>query len=119
MAYISRITLPNGESFDIRGKNIISDTTEGWASRSTEISQEGFIYVYTDYQILDDQYIPGIKIGTGNAYIIDLPFIDAVYAQHIADTIVHITQEERDFWNNKVTCYIDENEEDKLIITKT
>lgn len=117
MAYISTIQLPNGQSFDLRGKNILYDTTAGWASKGSMESQEGFVYVYTDYQTIDGEDIPGIKIGTGNAYIVDLPFVDAVYAQHIADASIHVTQSEKTFWNDKMRCYIDEDKEDKLVFT--
>ena len=118
MAYISKISLPNGQTFDLKSCNVICDTTAGWALKGSTISEEGFIYVYTDYQTVDGVNIPGVKIGTGNAYIVDLPFIDQIYATHIADTVMHITQEEREFWNNKVTCYIDPNKSDKLIVSK-
>lgn len=118
MAYISKITLPNGQQFDIKGNNVICDTTANWATRGLSESIEGMIYVWTDYQVVDGENIPGVKIGTGNAYIIDLPFIDAKYAQHIADTAIHITQTEREFWNNKVTVYMDPNQATKMIISK-
>lgn len=118
MSYISQITLPDGRIFDIKGKNIISGTTEWWSQHSSMISQEGFIYIYTDHQRLNGADIPGVKIGTTNAYVIDLPFVDDVYSAHIADTIIHITNEEREFWNNKVTAYVDPTKEDKLILSK-
>ena len=42
------------------------------------------------------------------AYGIDLPFVGDDIAnqliQHIADTVAHITVEERTFWNNKINC---------------
>ena len=118
MSYISTIQLPNGQSFDIKAKNILPDTTTGWESKSTMISQEGFVYIYTDHQVLDGENIPGVKIGTANAYVIDLPFVDAVYAQHIVDNVIHLTQAERESWNNKVTCYIDPSKSDKLVFSK-
>ena len=107
MAYISKITLPDGQQFDIKGNTVLCDTTENWATRGLAESVEGLIYVWTDYQVVDGVNVPGVKIGTGNAYIIDLPFIDAKYAQHITDTIIHISQQERVFWNNKVTAEVD------------
>ncbi len=118
MAYISKINLPNGQTYDIKSNNIICDTVEGWAEKSSMVSQEGFVYVYTNYKVVDGQNIPGIKIGTDNAYIVDLPFVDEVYARHITDTIIHITNEERLSWNNKVTCYIDPIKDDKLVFSK-
>jgi hypothetical protein len=46
-------------------------------------------------------------VGDGQTLLKDLPFTDMVYYDHISDPIVHITQEEREFWNNKVSCSID------------
>lgn len=103
---------------DLKFSRIYSDTTANWAIRGVTESLKDAIYIYTDYKEKDGVLIPGIKIGTGNAYIIDLPFIDEIYANHILDTVAHITQSEREFWNNKVTCYIDPDKEDKIIFTK-
>ena len=50
--------------------------------------------------------IPNIKIGTGNAYLADLAFIDQYVLDqlknHIEDMERHITDEERMRWNNKI-----------------
>ena len=94
------------------------DTTENWSQQITLVSKQNAIYVYTDHIIKDGVMIPGFKVGDGNAYVVDLPFSDAPYMQHIMDTVIHITQEEREFWNDKVTAYIDPEIEDRLIITK-
>lgn len=105
----------------IKGLNygkVYYDTEENWATKTTMQSEPGILYVYTDHQSLDGRDIPGIKIGDGNAYVVDLPFIDDVYAQHIINTTLHVTQSEKDFWNNKVTCFIDPTKSDKLIFTK-
>ena len=63
------------------------------------------------------QNIPGIKVGDGNAYLIDMPFTDCLYKQHIEDTVSHITAAERTAWNNKVRCYMDTLDEERLIFT--
>ena len=111
MAYISRITLPDGQTYNLRGDgtSVICDTSANWATKTTLKSQLGYIYVWTDYQTSDNTDIPGIKIGDGQAYVLDLPFVDTIYAQHIADTIAHVTQTDRNNWDSKVTCYIDPN----------
>lgn len=101
----------------VQQKVVISHTTEYWAQNPT-VSQKDVIYVFTDHQQLDGEDIPGIKIGDGNAYVMDLPFCDDVYSRHIADRILHITQEERNFWNNKVTCYIDPFQADRIVFSK-
>ena len=48
----------------------------------------------------------GIKIGDGRAYVQDLPFIDGALRQellgHINDPDIHVTIQEKLFWNNKL-----------------
>ncbi len=82
-------------------KPIEVDTTEAWDSQTTLIAKEGHLYFYTDYQTVGGENIAGVKIGDGTSYLVDLPFLDAKYEEHTEDTTVHITQTEREFWNNK------------------
>ena len=65
--------------------------------------EKDVIYVYTDHQTDDGKNIPGIKIGDGLAYVVDLPFVDTIYMKHITDTDIHITAEERTKWNKAIT----------------
>lgn len=67
------------------------------------IPEKGEIIIYSDYRTKDIDgdiiTIPGIKIGSGNAYIQDLAFVgddirDDLLA-HIHDQVRHITIEER------------------------
>ena len=48
----------------------------------------------------------GIKVGDGNTSIEQLPFIDWFYWDHINDANIHVTAEEKTFWNNKITCEV-------------
>ena len=91
------------------------------------IGKEGCIYIYSDYQTITDdvgnvKFIPGIRIGDGKAYLIDLPFVSeamtAALMEHINNTEVHITAAEREFWNNKVSCYIDAEDNENLVLSK-
>ena len=50
----------------------------------------------------------GIKVGDGDTKIEQLPFIDWFYWDHINDPYIHITEDERKFWNNKITCKVDD-----------
>lgn len=62
--------------------------------------------MYTDYRLDEEgNAVPGIKIGDGNAYLIDAPFMDTDIIDHINNHTIHITEEERQFWNNKVRCF--------------
>ena len=69
-------------------------------------------------------FIPGLKIGNGNAYVGDLPFVDDdtrdLLLSHIQNNEVHVTPNEKTFWSGKVD--IDESfgevYDDTLIFTR-
>ena len=104
---------------------IKTGTTAEWNSQPQFIPDDGMIIVYTDKRqtTKDGQIIniPKIKIGDGNAHCVDLPFIDDdlfnIIHNHINDSTIHVTQGEKDFWNNKVTT-IDNLIEENLILTR-
>lgn len=100
---------------------VISDTTSNWNSQRTLVSKKNIIYVYTDHlsKIVDGKtvYIPGVKIGDGKAYLIDLPFTDTITMDHINNSGIHVTQNEKNFWNNKIRCYMDSVSGTRLIFT--
>ena len=96
---------------------IYYNTTAGWAEQTTLISERGAIYIWSDYRQNDNTDIPGIKIGDGLAYVLDLPFIDADLVEHIQDIDIHVSLEEKAFWNDKVRCFIDANENETLVFT--
>lgn len=91
--------------------NVFVDTTANWNNKITYVPSAGTIIIYTDKTVIDNKEIPGIKIGDGNAYCVDLPFITdevaQIIANHIQDNIKHITTEERAFWNNKLNISIE------------
>ncbi len=87
-------------------KQVYFDTTAGWNAQSSLVSQEDKIYIYTDYKTDGSgNKIAGIKIGDGNAYLIDKPFIDELYFDHIQDNSIHVTTSDKQRWNNAVNCY--------------
>lgn len=88
---------------DTTGK-VKSATTAEWAQQTSLTSEKDVIYVYIDHQTDDGKNIPGIKIGDGLAYVVDLPFVDTIYMKHITDTDIHITAEERIKWNKAITA---------------
>ena len=113
------------------------DTRANWNNARGFIPLKGEMIIYTDWKpryvvdtdgryVLDSngqkirmyvdnepQFIPGIKIGDGMAYVQDLPFVDeelrARLIAHIEDTEVHLLTGEREFWNSKVDI-VDEND---------
>ena len=97
---------------------VFSNTVEGWNSQPSLISKKGAIQIYTNYsQNEEGKNIPAFKVGDGLAYLIDLPISDEKFWEHINDTEIHITQEEREFWNNKVRNYVDPSDPENLIYT--
>lgn len=95
--------------------NIMCNTTAYWNRQIGFVPKYGEIIIYSDHKtaVVDGKtvYIPGIKIGSGNGYVQDLAFVSGgsgsdgdseLLFAHIADTIVHVTQGERDYWNNKL-----------------
>lgn len=112
--YISKIRLPNGTVVDIRDESstgmVRYGTTADWNSEPTLIPEAGSIVVYSDARTIERDeetvYVPGIKIGDGLAYLIDLPFCDdatvEMISSHAGDTGIHVTSEEKTLWNNKL-----------------
>lgn len=93
----------------------LHDTTERWNANPSFIPRDGEIVFYSDYgRQTDDEgvehSVPGIKIGDGQTYLVDLPFVGAsdrdaisqTLQNHIDDTDAHITSEERIRWNRKL-----------------
>lgn len=104
---------------DIEITKVLYADTASWNSQPQLVSQVGVIYIYSDYKKdAEGNNIPGLKVGDGNAYLIDVPFLTKLIDEHILDNIRHITSSERDSWNNKVTCYIDVNNSTRLVFSK-
>lgn len=97
---------------------VLYASTATWNSQPQLISARGYIYIYADYrQNGQGQNIASMKVGDGTSYLIDMPFTDDLLYAHLSDSIIHITSQERDFWNNKVRCYIDPENEQNLVFT--
>lgn len=113
------------ENKKLEFSNIMSGTTKYWNDKPQLIPKKDTIIIYTDYQSKEEEgniiNIPGIKIADGSAFLIDQPFVDEdirkVVSSHINNSNIHITPQEREFWNNKVRCYLDTLEQDNIIFT--
>lgn len=85
---------------------ILINTTEYWNSKLGYIPPAGTIIIYTDKSQIDGKAVPGIKIGSGNAYIQDLAFvneeIENILLNHVDNSNVHVSLEDKSKWNNKV-----------------
>jgi hypothetical protein len=82
--------------------DILYDTTEHWNARRNIIAKKGTIYIYSDHEKSNDQLVPGIKVGDGTSYLIDMPFIDNglrdLLLHHINDSNVHVSETDRKKW---------------------
>lgn len=97
-----------------------SRTSQEWNQDASLISEKNVLYIYVDYKTTikdgEEIFIPGLKVGDGKAYLIDLPFlnsstnIEQQFIDHMQNLIIHITDAERQFWNNKLNLELqDEN----------
>ena len=92
------------------GATAQAKTTAEWNAAIGYVPVAGELIVYSDYQSVEEdgetRYIPGLKIGSGNAYVQDLAFVgerDAeILMAHIHDAILHTSVAEKAFWDNKL-----------------
>lgn len=96
---------------------IYYDTTANWDAQPSLLPSAGSIYIYSDAKTYEGVPLPRIKIGTGNAYLKDLMFIDEDIVQAIRNA-TFVTVEEKERWNNKVTVYLNEDDPENVIFTK-
>lgn len=116
------------------------DTTEHWNQAVGFIPLPGEVIVYEDYEVktytvveygetvTKTVNVPNIKIGTGNAYVQDLAFVDEntknILLEHIHNQDIHTTLAEKIFWNNKINVddateqITGELEEETLILNR-
>lgn len=98
------------------------DTTANWNAHPTFVPLKGEVIVYTDHGTIRDEnnnlvYVPAMKVGDGNAYLVDLPFLNEDQVQavidrltaHEANTVVHTNADEKSSWNHKERCYVSGN----------
>lgn len=90
---------------------VLSDTYANWSAKRDLVSQDGVIYVYVDYQQIDNgngiiNVYPGVKIGNGYSKLNALPFInspDPRLLNHIANNAIHVTASDKAAWNGAVS----------------
>lgn len=111
------------------GINIYCKTTAELNNDINFIPERGAIVIYLDHNTMIDDVsgeplvVPDIKIGDGNAYCIDLPFVrDAVCNSiltqlnaHMSNSSIHVTPAEKQFWNQKLNYEI---EDDILVLNQ-
>lgn len=85
---------------------------------------KGEVIVYTDQSTITNEQgetvlVPGIKIGDGNAYLINLPFVGEGYGnkhdleelkemieEHTTNNSMHVSRQDREFWDNKLNLEV-------------
>lgn len=104
-----------------------SKTKEEWNSDITFLSEKNVLYIYSNFKVFskneqEEIYLPGLKIGDGKSYLIDLPFlndfdnnIEKVLLDHISNNNIHISDQQRNFWNNKLNY---ELQDETLILNR-
>ena len=119
------VDLPFLTANTVENEYVKSGTKEYWATQRDYVPPLNTIVVYTNAGEIENDgqtiNIPRIKIGDGNTYCIDLPFVDEhildKLENHINDSNIHVTPQEKNFWNNKINTnnyILDEN----LIFTR-
>ena len=94
----------------------IIGTTKYFEDLKENIPPKGQLVIFSDLRSItksDGTTITsaGIKVGDGIKTIEQLPFIDWFYWDHINDANIHVTAEQKTFWNNKITCEVSEVDE--------
>ena len=96
---------------------VLYDTTAGWNSKNQLVAKRGTIYVYSDHMTdKNGNDIPGYKVGDGTSYLIDMPFADTLYAEHIVDNAIHVSPDDRVRWDEQKANTYDVSS-DTLIIS--
>lgn len=85
------------------------NSTEYW-NEHDYIPEAGEIIIYSDYKSYEDEgetvLVPGIKLGSGNAYLSDLAFLGEAdtlaLMNHIANSDIHVTRAQKVYWDGKL-----------------
>ena len=109
-----RINLTTPVAFGGGNAKVSIDTVANWSLKLDYIPQKGEIIIYSDRNVVDNVNYPGIKIGDGSAYVVDLPFVGdditdyilGALDDHVRNSAVHVNSGEREHWNNKLNCDI-------------
>lgn len=125
---INDVTLQENVTLQQLGlRGIYYNTKSGWNAQPSLIAEEGAIYIYKDYSTISDgneaKDVPALKIGDGTSYLIDMPIVNGDIAdlllEHINNTIIHVSSDDRTFWNNKSSAYLQPNTTETLVLSNT
>ncbi len=115
---------------NIQKNNLIyqSKTKEEWNSDISKVSEKNVLYIYSDYKIIEKEdgeqvFFPGLKVGDGKTYLVDLPFVNNPNLEqrlldHINNKIIHVSLADRQFWNNKLNLVDLELHDENLVLNR-
>ena len=100
-----------------------------WDIDRSMIAEKDVLYIYSDYKTIEKDgqqiFVPGLKIGDGVSYLIDIPFVndsnsefENVLLDHINDRVIHVSAQDRIFWNNKLNLVDLELQNENLILNR-
>lgn len=130
---INSVALTGNRSLaDLSLRAIYYDTTVNWNAKRLLISEAGAIYIYSDYRTKTEGettvYVPGVRIGDGNAYVIDLPFISfsEVDVSEIAEQVTSVlsqsnalvSSEDRQKWDGKARVFLSSVDSEILVFSE-
>ena len=90
-------------------------------SKIKRIQQNKIVYYSNSKQVwnLEPQLIS--EIGDGKSYLIDLPFFNDIsnfndiFMDHINNKVIHVSMEDRMFWDNKLNLFLREQEQNLIL----
>lgn len=125
---INNVTLQENTTLQQLGlQGIYYNTKAGWNAQPTLVAEQGAIYIYKDYSTVTDgnetKDVPALKIGDGTSYLIDMPIVNGDIADmlldHINNAVIHVTSDDKTFWNNKSSAYSDPSANETLVLSNT
>lgn len=101
------------------------DTKANWDRQTFLIAERGHLYIYKDAEVtyINGRRVvyPGIKIGDGSSYLIDMSYSlvgsdHEKLINHIQNSAIHVGTGDRMNWNDKVSVsVVQSNEELKFL----
>ena len=123
---INNVTLQgNLPLVDLGLRPIYYGTRASWDQQAGLISEAGALYIYSDYKIVTSEtgestVIPGIRVGDGTTYLVDLPFISESNVQTVIDSLSEsnslVTPQDREFWDGKVSARVEAASPETLVL---
>lgn len=97
-----------------------------WDADRDTIAEKDALYIYSDYKTIQKDgkqlLVPGLKIGDGVSYLIDIPFVNNLNSEfedllldHINNKVIHVSAYDREFWDNKLNLDLELQDENLIL----